>query len=46
MISDEPYVIDNDVQIIQTPGHTLSDITVIVKTKCYGTVAVTGLFVT
>lgn len=39
---DEPYRIATDVQIIPTPGHTLSDVSVIVKTAKLGTVAITG----
>ncbi|GLG99406.1 hypothetical protein R5R35_011079 [Gryllus longicercus] len=38
----EPYVIDDDIKVIPTPGHTLADVTVVVKTKDQGTVAITG----
>ncbi|XP_049780642.1 metallo-beta-lactamase domain-containing protein 1 isoform X1 [Schistocerca cancellata] len=38
----EPYIIDEDVKVIPTPGHTLSDVSVIVKTKSNGIFAITG----
>uniref|UniRef100_A0A1B6MPN7 Metallo-beta-lactamase domain-containing protein n=1 Tax=Graphocephala atropunctata TaxID=36148 RepID=A0A1B6MPN7_9HEMI len=41
-ISGEVYKIDEDVSVLPTPGHTSEDVTVLVKTRDYGTVAVTG----
>lgn len=41
-ISGEPYVIDEYVKVIPTPGHTLTDVTVTVQTKSEGCVAITG----
>ena len=38
----EPYIIDDNLKIIPTPGHTLADVTVLVNTKDNGLVAVTG----
>ncbi|XP_067008444.1 metallo-beta-lactamase domain-containing protein 1 isoform X3 [Anabrus simplex] len=37
----EPYVIDDDVKVVPTPGHTLADVSVIVNTN-EGIIAVTG----
>ncbi|XP_061194177.1 metallo-beta-lactamase domain-containing protein 1-like [Saccostrea echinata] len=37
-----PYEIDDDVEVVPTPGHTGSDISVIVSNTGLGTVAVTG----
>uniref|UniRef100_T1JM42 Metallo-beta-lactamase domain-containing protein 1 n=1 Tax=Strigamia maritima TaxID=126957 RepID=T1JM42_STRMM len=37
-----PYVIDDQVEVIPTPGHTGSDVTVIVQTDALGIVAVVG----
>ncbi|CAG9796722.1 unnamed protein product [Diatraea saccharalis] len=39
--SGEKYYINENVEVLPTPGHTLSDVTVLVKTK-EGTVAVAG----
>ena len=39
--SGAPYMIDNEVQVIATPGHTSRDVSVIVKTQA-GVVAVAG----
>uniref|UniRef100_A0A1B6D001 Metallo-beta-lactamase domain-containing protein 1 n=1 Tax=Clastoptera arizonana TaxID=38151 RepID=A0A1B6D001_9HEMI len=38
----EPYKIEDDIEVIPTPGHTLSHVSVIVKTKSLGIVAITG----
>ncbi|XP_054287228.1 metallo-beta-lactamase domain-containing protein 1-like isoform X1 [Macrosteles quadrilineatus] len=38
----KPYVIDKDISIIPTPGHTHDDVSVVVNTKNQGTVAVVG----
>ena len=38
----EPYTIDEFVQVIATPGHTLQDVSVIVTTKYKETIAITG----
>lgn len=38
---DFPYMIDNDLQIISTPGHTEQDVSVIVRTT-QGTFAIVG----
>ncbi|XP_071440878.1 metallo-beta-lactamase domain-containing protein 1 [Hetaerina americana] len=38
----KPYVIDDDVQVISTPGHTHADVSVIVQSQKHGVVAVTG----
>uniref|UniRef100_A0A2A4JUR7 Metallo-beta-lactamase domain-containing protein 1 n=1 Tax=Heliothis virescens TaxID=7102 RepID=A0A2A4JUR7_HELVI len=38
----EELRIDDNVKVIPTPGHTLSDVTVIVTSKPAGTVAITG----
>ncbi|XP_061194176.1 metallo-beta-lactamase domain-containing protein 1-like [Saccostrea echinata] len=37
-----PYEIDDDVEVVPTPGHTGSDVSVIVSNTGLGTVAVTG----
>ncbi|XP_053404174.1 metallo-beta-lactamase domain-containing protein 1-like isoform X2 [Mercenaria mercenaria] len=37
-----PYEIDDDIEVVATPGHTGSDVSVIVKNTKQGTVAVTG----
>ncbi|CAG5125554.1 unnamed protein product [Candidula unifasciata] len=37
-----PYEIDDDVEIWPTPGHTGSDVSVVVKNTNLGTVAITG----
>lgn len=37
-----PYSIDEEVNVLPTPGHTHADVSVIVKTKKYGVVAITG----
>lgn len=37
-----PYEIDDDVEIWPTPGHTGSDVSVVVRNTNLGTVAVTG----
>ncbi|XP_046342146.2 metallo-beta-lactamase domain-containing protein 1-like isoform X2 [Haliotis rufescens] len=37
-----PYEIDEHVEVVPTPGHTGSDVSVIVKNTALGTVAVTG----
>ena len=39
--SGSPYLIDNEVQVLATPGHTSRDVSVIVKTRA-GVVAVAG----
>lgn len=41
--SGEELIIDEFVKVIATPGHTLSDVSVIVKTEDLGLVAVTGM---
>jgi glyoxylase-like metal-dependent hydrolase (beta-lactamase superfamily II) len=38
----EPFIIDEDVKVVPTPGHTLTDVSVLVNTKDKGLVAVTG----
>ncbi|KAL4220380.1 hypothetical protein ACF0H5_020784 [Mactra antiquata] len=37
-----PYEIDDDIEVVSTPGHTGSDVSVIVRNTKHGTVAVTG----
>lgn len=37
-----PYRIAADADVIATPGHTLSDVSLVVKTEKWGTVALTG----
>lgn len=37
-----PYEIDDDIEVISTPGHTGSDVSVIVRNTKHGIVAVTG----
>lgn len=37
-----PYEIDEDVEVVSTPGHTTSDVSVIVRNTSKGTIAVTG----
>lgn len=37
-----PYEIDDDVEVVPTPGHTGADVSVVVKGTAYGTVAITG----
>lgn len=36
------YVIDTNVKVIATPGHTLEDVSVIVRTEHKGTIVITG----
>lgn len=43
MFLGEEYNINDSVKVIPTPGHTLSDVTVIVTTKDKDTVAVAGI---
>ncbi|PZC85727.1 hypothetical protein B5X24_HaOG215997 [Helicoverpa armigera] len=38
----EDFKIDENVKVIPTPGHTLSDVTVIVTSKPSGTIAIAG----
>ncbi|KAK9875637.1 hypothetical protein WA026_009436 [Henosepilachna vigintioctopunctata] len=38
----KPYIINEFVKVIPTPGHTLEDVSVIVETKDRGLVAITG----
>lgn len=38
----QPFVIDDDVKVIPTPGHTNTDVSVIVRTRDQGTVAIVG----
>jgi glyoxylase-like metal-dependent hydrolase (beta-lactamase superfamily II) len=41
--SGDHYVIDNNLSIVPTPGHTLSDVSVVVKNvESFGTVTITG----
>ena len=40
--SGEPFIIDEDVKLVPTPGHTLADVSVLVNTKDKGLVSVTG----
>lgn len=40
--SGEPFIIDEDVKVVPTPGHTLADVTVLVNAKDKGLIAVTG----
>jgi glyoxylase-like metal-dependent hydrolase (beta-lactamase superfamily II) len=42
LTSGEPFIIDKDVKVVPTPGHTLTDVSVLVNTKDKGLVAVTG----
>lgn len=39
---EEPYKVSENIEIIATPGHTLSDVSVIVKNTCLGTIAIVG----
>jgi glyoxylase-like metal-dependent hydrolase (beta-lactamase superfamily II) len=43
LTSGEPFIIDEDVKVVPTPGHTLTDVSVLVNTKDKGLVAVTGM---
>lgn len=38
----EPFIIDESVKVVPTPGHTLTDVSVLVNTKDKELVAVTG----
>ncbi|XP_069678182.1 metallo-beta-lactamase domain-containing protein 1 isoform X1 [Periplaneta americana] len=38
----EEYIIDKDLKVIPTPGHTSTDVSVIVNTKDMGVIAITG----
>lgn len=40
--SGKEFAIDSDLKVVPTPGHTLQDVSVIVKTGDKGTVVVTG----
>ncbi|KAG6452417.1 hypothetical protein O3G_MSEX007606 [Manduca sexta] len=42
IIAGDEYIINNSVKVIPTPGHTLSDVTVLVDTIDGDTVAVAG----
>jgi glyoxylase-like metal-dependent hydrolase (beta-lactamase superfamily II) len=42
--SGGPFIIDEDVKVVPTPGHTLADVSVLVNTKDRGLVSVTGTF--
>jgi len=42
LTSGEPFIIDEAVKVVPTPGHTLGDVSVLVNTKDKGLVAVTG----
>ncbi|KAG8226969.1 hypothetical protein J437_LFUL009520 [Ladona fulva] len=37
-----PYVIDDEVYVMATPGHTHADVSVVARTKAHGIVAVVG----
>ncbi|GFT93734.1 metallo-beta-lactamase domain-containing protein 1 [Nephila pilipes] len=39
---EKPYKISENIEIIATPGHTLSDVSVIVRNTCLGTIAIVG----
>ncbi|KAM7536526.1 hypothetical protein Aperf_G00000083655 [Anoplocephala perfoliata] len=39
---DNPYVIDDNVRVIFTPGHTHQDVSIVAKVPDFGTVAVCG----
>ncbi|XP_076045120.1 metallo-beta-lactamase domain-containing protein 1-like isoform X3 [Oratosquilla oratoria] len=38
----EPYKIDENVEVLPTPGHTTADVSVVVRTQDMGTVVVAG----
>ncbi|XP_071949472.1 metallo-beta-lactamase domain-containing protein 1-like [Antedon mediterranea] len=38
----EPFIIDDDIEVIATPGHTHNDVSVVVKKTIKGTVVVAG----
>ena len=42
IFAGEELVVDDFVKVIPTPGHTLTDVTCLVRTDIYGLVAVTG----
>lgn len=44
-IVGEEYIIDEDVSVVPTPGHTSDDVSVLVKSRQYGIVAVAGVYV-
>ncbi|XP_054711718.1 metallo-beta-lactamase domain-containing protein 1-like [Uloborus diversus] len=39
---DQPYKISENIEVIATPGHTLSDVSIIVKNTALGVVAIVG----
>jgi len=41
-----PYEIDDDVEVVSTPGHTGSDVSVLVTTESQGVIAVAGSYMT
>lgn len=41
-IAGEELIVDDFVKVIATPGHTMSDVSVLVQTEEYGLVAITG----
>lgn len=43
-ILGNPYKIDDNVEVLPTPGHTFSDVTTIVKSANKGVCAITGNF--
>ena len=41
-VDDKPFVITDDVQVVFTPGHTLDNVSVVVKSHDQGTVVIAG----
>ena len=37
-----PYEINEDIEVVATPGHTITDVSVIVRNTANGIVAITG----
>lgn len=46
IFTGEELIIDEFVKVIATPGHTMSDVSVIVQTDDLGLVAITGIYFT
>ena len=44
MLQGIPYEINEDIEVVATPGHTATDVSVIVRNTANGIVAVTGMY--
>ena len=44
MLQGIPYEINEDIEVVATPGHTATDVSVIVRNTANGIVAITGMY--